>query len=635
MKINRLILKNWRNHEDSTLDISGDKLTILVGLSRAGKSSIPAAIEQALTGRCEWTGERGEGAEHLVRSDSGGKAVITLELADSPVITRSVPNALQVGTEKGGLEAQQAALYEGLGHGREQIRQAINVRRFLALPQKEQQEVLFQALGIRFDARSLLEALGTWDKELPALGTFFREHLQRLGKQSAYDYCYNQRRDAKKDRDSAKKALDAIPAGGPQTEVHAVTKAHGALSITLATKRDDLAEVKTRNRLAGEIDAQIAAAKQNLGALTQERKSLPAVKAKKAKDDPSARIEELRGLISSAGAVTSSLAAERAAAQNTLRAIKTAAGKCPLSDRIPCAADLTSIQAGLEADVSRIDAALNDHDKQVKSLTDELNTLLGQRVKSQEEEKAREAAVKRLDEADQRLAALQARVKDLEAQRAGIAVVDVTDLQAEVARLEAEEVQLRTRMIDADRAAKDKLRRKAATEQVACLEATVRNWEALVKAFDSSGIKARILGEKVGPFHEAVSAALASVVPGASVEVVVEPYGVWVTLPGRGRLPASVLSTSEQDLVGAVIQAVLAEDLGFLVVDKLEHLDPALRSAFYRFLLKRPKLRTVLVLMVLAAKEVPEPPAIPGVGLWLVESGTITRVGREQEAANV
>lgn len=107
MKINTLAVENFRNHKSTQLVL--DKVNFFVGQNNAGKTSLLAAIEWGLTGRCMWTDKAGRGAADLVRQGEK-QAVVALEVEDIGSILRSMPpHSLRVGSKTGN-EAQGSIL---------------------------------------------------------------------------------------------------------------------------------------------------------------------------------------------------------------------------------------------------------------------------------------------------------------------------------------------------------------------------------------------------------------------------------------------------------------------------------------------------------------------------------------------
>jgi len=65
LKINSLSLENFRSHKKTEINL--ERINFFAGGNNAGKTSILAAIEWALTGHCLWTDRAGRGAADLVR----------------------------------------------------------------------------------------------------------------------------------------------------------------------------------------------------------------------------------------------------------------------------------------------------------------------------------------------------------------------------------------------------------------------------------------------------------------------------------------------------------------------------------------------------------------------------------------
>ncbi|HQD77163.1 MAG TPA: AAA family ATPase, partial [Bacillota bacterium] len=108
MKINRLIIENFRNHKKT--EINMERINFFAGHNNAGKTSILAAIEWALTGRCIWTDKAGRGAADLVRQGEK-QAAVALDVEGLGVVVRSLPpHSLQV-ERASGVNEGQAAIY--------------------------------------------------------------------------------------------------------------------------------------------------------------------------------------------------------------------------------------------------------------------------------------------------------------------------------------------------------------------------------------------------------------------------------------------------------------------------------------------------------------------------------------------
>jgi len=159
LKINRLYLKNFCNHTETEIDLG--RINFFVGHNNAGKSSILAAIEWALTGRCLWTDKAGRGAADLVRQGEK-QAVVTLDVEGLGAVARSLPpHTLQVGRVAGVNEGQ-AAIHNYLRADESRLQVALNTGAFLAMTQAEQRAFLFSAYGLSWTAEQVAAELARW-----------------------------------------------------------------------------------------------------------------------------------------------------------------------------------------------------------------------------------------------------------------------------------------------------------------------------------------------------------------------------------------------------------------------------------------------------------------------------------------
>lgn len=158
MKIKKLVVENFRNHKNTDLVL--DKVNFFVGHNNAGKTSLLAAIEWGLTGRCMWTDKAGRGAAELVRRGEK-QAVVALEVENIGSIVRTMPpHSLRVGSRIGN-EAQ-GGILNSLRTDEEHLKLALNTSAFLSMSPAEQRAFLFGAFGLSFTAERVAEKLEGW-----------------------------------------------------------------------------------------------------------------------------------------------------------------------------------------------------------------------------------------------------------------------------------------------------------------------------------------------------------------------------------------------------------------------------------------------------------------------------------------
>lgn len=144
MYIQRLTLKNWRSHSNSTFEFG--KINLIRGPNNSGKSSVAMAIEYALTGRCDGTDERGSLSDRFITVAQGVKsakitALLTVNkgLPAPETTTLERTRAFSGGTFSCGAmnEKDWNALVD-----RDLLSAAFRVGRFLDLSRAEQDSLL-------------------------------------------------------------------------------------------------------------------------------------------------------------------------------------------------------------------------------------------------------------------------------------------------------------------------------------------------------------------------------------------------------------------------------------------------------------------------------------------------------------
>jgi DNA repair exonuclease SbcCD ATPase subunit len=159
--------------------------------------------------------------------------------------------------------------------------------------------------------------------------------------------------------------------------------------------------------------------------------------------------------------------------------------------------------------------------------------------------------------------------------------------------------------------------------------------EELVEYFGKDGIKAKLLGGSVGSFINQMNVVLAEW--GYHCDLQLEPYGFQVSrlLPGSktdgAKLSLELLSNSERLRFGVAFQVALAITTGIrmVVVDEVDMLDTAGRSAFYEMLLASDLDQAIAI----GTDEREEVPEIPGTVFYRVTDGSVAKLGVPLEVA--
>jgi DNA repair exonuclease SbcCD ATPase subunit len=172
MKIQRLVLKNFRSHQETVLEL--DRFNFIRGPNGSGKSSIQLALEYLFTGRCELTDAAGRGAEALIRSGEKELEVsATLESGET-LCRRRTPRSqiVEVNGKRVPLDAAETFLTKQFG-SLDVLSAVLNADRFVEMPEAEQQKFLAQLVEAgKIDIpKEICDALRAINEEPPKLAS--------------------------------------------------------------------------------------------------------------------------------------------------------------------------------------------------------------------------------------------------------------------------------------------------------------------------------------------------------------------------------------------------------------------------------------------------------------------------------
>lgn len=641
--IKRLALKDFRNHRQT--EIALDKINLFIGSNGAGKTSIQAAIEYGLTGRCRFTNKKGEGVDLLVRRGSK-KASVTMEFSEIGALTREVPNSLRVADWAGNTTAQHNHLMMSMGMGMDSdlISAALNTSDFISRPGADQLALIFSLSHTRVTAQKvfeLLESAGIRDDGM-VLASLVPEDLS--GGPEVFDKLDAQAREARK---AAKKRLADLEG---QVKAFRVPQLPGGVApadapevehqlVGLKSQRDSLLQQKgqadgsdrQRQTLAAEID-QLKA-----DIMRWERQG-------KENQAPPANLKTLEGHLAEYEAALAMVSGDRqqlreaiAETRGTVRSLEQsieafrAAEQCPMAP-VPCDKQETVVPqleeqlTGGRAGLASLEATLQKADKEAAGLADQV-------AKAQ----TTIAKLKALEEAREEVRVLRARLNLKEGQLAEMPTAAETGaidqaLAETTERIARGEQILRT--VQEHTRAQSSL--GLLNHQVSDAQAEVDILERLVEAFGPKGIRVNLVAEILLPIEAKANERLEAMTDGAyrlafSHE---DGFEIMVGLNGA-RVPVRALSDSEQFRVGVVMQLALNDlhRLGIIVFDRVECCDSDGRAGLVQALMTfADDFDTAVVLAVKGDIEIRDP-GIPGLAMFSVEAGEVRRVGQEVAAS--
>ncbi|MDO7787894.1 AAA family ATPase [Desulforamulus aquiferis] len=649
MKINTLSLTNFRNHRQSTLTL--DKLNFFVGHNNAGKTSILAAIEWGLTGKCMWTDKAGRGATDLVQQGAK-QAAVALEVEGIGGLVRTMPpHSLQLGKLTGVIEGQ-AAILNNLRTDEESLRISLNAGTFLSLSQGEQRALLFATYGLNFTADSVVEQLTSWLAEkrypedlakklvdqarawYPQKMTGGPEVLDVMEKRAK-----ELRRDLKKDKQRLEAAIEelgpTLPMPGP---LPALTEIQDKLK-ELQQRRDELLKA------SGGQDGVIRREKLQAMLLTLGEK-ISSVKAKGAElaakikaldqgEDKEKLAEQIRIL----KARLNSHQNQAATVENRLKTLNEAALALAASDR-RCPLAPTVIQCSLSSkQVEKILASINQEQNNAREELDRIaswakdttSELAALEKRQQENEALTKQQTLWQGEIKTQRVLYDQLTADKEAVEQEVTALPVSSHEeANQYNLQIAEVNQSIRRAEeqlarAKEAANLAKRLEEMKSDQRLLADEVEQMEILVKALGPEGLRKNILGGILDNFLGRVNERLARLTEGAYQISLAEDMTILCRANGGPLLPLKLLSKSEQLRVGIAISDALSAKAGlnFLAIDEADMLDQENRDLLTGLLLDLAEEYDQVLVCTTVGDVQPQNPGFPGVKMFWVGDGRV------------
>jgi exonuclease SbcC len=646
MKIRELSLRNFRSHQETNLAL--DRINLFVGANGAGKSTIKNAIEFALTGKCDYTDERGVGANDLIY-DATDQAVVSLIIDDTrggePVkLSRMIPGGLSVEDWHGTATVQQEQLYEALGAKKEVISAVLNTSRFITMSAGEQKNLLFSLLGMTFTKEIITERI-TKEYGKDAADVFLK-HCEKdiAGGAEQFDALYKTFFELRKLSKKKSAEIDA------EYKLEAAKKSGLVDGISISDKQavikqlEDLRASKTRLEIeldnAGKTNRRIIALNQQKAQLDREAVEISSSLAKSQPVDVSGSEAALADAKNRQIAAckekdthfkkVAHLSADINHAQDLIKRVKSLNKACVLApDKLPCPngnEEIAKLVKSLEDDLA---PKLTEH-TQAKTALDAVQATLGVIEKQITD---LNKVISEGKTANFNITRMQDRQKSVQNQLQQIATeleqlgteVDITETETKIRTLvprisRGELVKMQIETEEQRLAAVERLKKQAADKK-----SEVNALEKLVLAFGPSGLKQTLLKEIIGPIQEHANQRIEMLTKGEFTITfdINEDFQILVAQHGRQR-KVKDLSRSEQMRIGIILQDVLNSltGLGLMVIDDAEAMDPRNKMLMMSTLLQLEDYGTIIVLAARGETE-PRDPGIPGLAVFLVEKGSV------------
>lgn len=590
-----LRLKNFRLHSDTFFQPSPN-VNLLLGFEGQGKTSIGAALEIAINGRCEWQ-DGGQGLDTFITAEAN-QCVLATDMVNNA--GQPVQWARHIPAQEGVNDLQKNVL-AALGVSAAEVAACLRPGNFFAQTPDKQREVLWSVLG-DLTPEDLQQRLNEYNKEVPKLGDWYFGRLIPDALSLVTDHHKHLKetilKGLKKEAERLETLLDSAPPNSPETyseSDHAKSQSDVDEVLAQLAAFDDVRQAHEAWLNAADHHRVVLADAQRITDLKfrtrlriielEGRETANPVKSLHAERDNQLALEE-------------QVNADIVATQDLL------SGDGP----IPCAKGqcFRSVAREVGKTLEKFNDQLSLIRENVRSLTNAIN---------EADEAAREA---------ERLKPILD-TPSIHTEDPGPEPEVPADLQFLIKR--SGELQQTLMHHDAAKAhlgqAKAILAKRAEDQtKLAVVKQNLRHTQVLVEALGPRGVRALVMEAKVAQFIEQANTHLKDIAPPLSIE-----QASWAVRGFRGKwVPVALMSKSQVVRMSALgVQLELARRTGLpIFIDEAECMRVETLQKVLQFLAQTGvQVFVMRTAQSLADKRSPDFD-IPGVSRFWVEGGTVT-----------
>ena len=550
MKITRIVLQNFRNYQDATMDLGGR--TLLLGPNGSGKSTVPDAILWCLTGRCRGVDGKGQGQKDLIRLGAES-ARVELDLGSWQTARTISRNGSATSTMKTEQILGKLGTTEGM------LAAVVYGQTFFDLHHADAKALLMNALNVQVPKA-----------DLPGVDLSGAESAGLAELEGLYQAAFASRAAAKRHLAGLPQAIRPkvvdIKAAQSSEDLQADIQRHQDTMQALAkVKADADAALASQQAKADAAERAVNAVAQLTGAKAAHENMLA---------EDQGRLQNAKADVAAAEALPAEPVDQLAIQARELEVLIEKLGShdpdrgCVLSASIPCltkGAEFAAQVAGLQGKVKSLGERMKAGQARHSAIV-----AATQAVKEAERSVAYDQA--QLADAERKLAqaqAAQADTKALEKALPGLrkaakkAAQDVVDH-----RLAMDKTMAAWQAVVQHQGAQEAFEKAQQARQAA--EAEVDRLEALVALLGPGGVRLQALEAALAVFNGQISEALAPF--GFTLAISADPWEVIVDLGSGEGVRFEMLSKGQRLFTGLAFQLALAKvsGLGFVVVDDVE-----------------------------------------------------------------
>ena len=573
MKIQRLVLKNFRSHQETLLEL--DRFNFIRGPNGCGKSSIQMALEYLFTGRCELTDSAGRGAEALIRSGEKELEVSATLESGQTLCRRRTPRSqiVEVNGKRVPIEAAETFLTKQFGSA-DVLSAVLNADRFVEMPEAEQQKFLAHLVEAgKIDIpKEICDALRAINEEPPRLAS--------VGDvEAAHKHFYDLRTETSR----TLKALGHMEKPDVPADLPSVQEVRNKLEELrqqkerlIAQKAEAAACWQNAQTRLKQVQAEIEGASSEILSPSQEQELL--------------QLESQRSHAEKLQQELTELIAEQRTVEKELSTAQGLKDKCPA-----CGQPISA--AAKAKEVEALGERLEDLEGLIQGTREELNEFGNLEVARSRLESHRRALVRRAKLLEEQ-SNVQAAQKP-----------DAADLESRLTIL-AERINKGERVLEkAHQGQTVQDTWEAYVREKSSLETRIGLLDRLVEFLGPNGAMMAQASSRIGSFAESLNMHLATF--GYGCNFTLDPFVIRVvsSTDNHCGLTFKQISESERFRFSVAFQIALATATGlrFMVIDRADVLDKQKRKLLTALLLSS----NIEQAIVLATGEEGTPPQVP------------------------
>ena len=631
MKLTRIVIKNFRNHKDSDIDLSRP-LVVFRGPNHSGKSTINQAFGVTLTPTTDGLDEAGRGfREKIMEGEKAADISVFASGSSGSVIERRVTlsqnsaGRTERATVVGDPQAVPSRFEQYLESQRAALLICLHTERFLQMDEAKQKALL---------ASLVLPDRHTFDPAVVAdvdrlVGAAVRWNLPPFQViQAAYDALYKARTEANR----AVRTL-TVPSSLPKPEGDAPNvaeieaeiaglkrrrneKATAIYQIQQRNSKRSLERVNLRNRLSN-AQEEVRRQESRLNEVTAGKLSVSALKKAKALAD---RLPQYRELEEAERRELDLIAGAKKQRDFFVKVVDGGIAECPSCNRELTDETAAIVMEGFASRIATAEAARAEAMHKRSFGIGDAPAAAAQVERHTQAVRDEGLVRNAVEEARQAVSTADTALENMQTDESAHL------LEGELAELD-HRVDVATAQIRPLAAYEEREKEIARIqEQRTGLEADAERLNELVKMFDKDGLPAQLIAQHVGDFTGKLNECLKDW--GYRAELSIEPYTFRAGAlngPIRG---VEQLSKSEKLMFLIALQCSVAQVSGvrLVVIDQLDTFlkpDRSRANGIVMRLLQEGKLDQAILLVADDSKEAP---AMPGALFYMVDGGKVERI---------